>query len=73
MNSEATRHTFAIFVMDTNSDLAAFVGRRDQPHFCPFHDTARFLFKECMEYDNRHNQMLCIKFGDNWMRGEQAN
>src|SRR5216683_8179276 len=33
---------------------SAFVGRRDKPHSCSFHDTARFLFKKYIGYVNRH-------------------
>jgi hypothetical protein len=51
---KATLREAAIFVMDTNSD-PAFVGRRDKPHFCCFHNTARFLLKKCTEYVNRHH------------------
>ena len=47
---DATHHTFAIFVVDTNS-----VSRRDNPHFCSFHNTVQFLFKKCIEYVNIHH------------------
>jgi hypothetical protein len=55
-----------------NSD-SAFIGRHNKLHFCSFHDTARFLFKKYMGYVNRYYLMTCTKFGDNWMRDEQAN
>ena len=42
-SGDATRHMLAIFVKDTDSELAAFVGRRDQPHFCSFHGYSTIL------------------------------
>ena len=66
----ATQLPFLWWIQNSDS---AFIGRRDKPLFCSFHNTARFLFEKYTEYVNRHYQMMYIKFGDDWMRSEQAN
>src|SRR5216683_7440855 len=52
-----SQHTYAHVMKaafrKANSDSAV-VSRRDKPHSCSFHDTARFLFKKYIGYVNRH-------------------